>query len=232
MSAKIADACKCSTVISYMNSEYEEIAAPHKKKLFLNLFPEIHHSPPFTVVELGIGLFSNAPYYPSTVKLHLNILGIKPDVQRHALAMAAAEKNGLHLRIINCCAEELPFEDCSIDTVVNTNTLCTVQDPARALQEVKRVLKPGCRLLFWEQVLSETDTEVARLQAEKSDEEFRQWGCSFDKHSLKEIRKAGFAQIFGVFDEECYFELPGLELMGPTAAGVATRELHEMYTQN
>ena len=60
-------------------------------------------------------------------------------------------------------AEELPFDDASFDTVVSTWTLCSVDDPARSLAEVARVLRPGGRFLFLEHGLSD-EPRVARWQ--------------------------------------------------------------------
>ena len=58
-------------------------------------------------------------------------------------------------------AEDLPFEDASFDTVVATLVLCSVDDQPRALRQLRRVLRPGGRLLFLEHVRSE-DPELAR----------------------------------------------------------------------
>jgi ubiquinone/menaquinone biosynthesis C-methylase UbiE len=59
---------------------------------------------------------------------------------------------GREMTLKQARAEELPFEDESFDTVLVTLTLCTAQDPARALSEARRVLRPGGNLVFVEHV--------------------------------------------------------------------------------
>jgi SAM-dependent methyltransferase len=65
--------------------------------------------------------------------------------------------------VVEASAEQLPFEDASIDTAVATLVLCTIPHPEAALAEVARVLKPGGQLLFIEHVRAE-DPGLARWQ--------------------------------------------------------------------
>lgn len=89
-------------------------------------------------------------------------------------------------------AEQLPFSDESIDTVVGTWTLCSIADPAAALREMRRVLKPGGQLLFVEHGFS-PDAEVAAWQRRLTPV----WkkiagGCHLDRRIDTLIRSAGF----------------------------------------
>src|SRR6516164_11464374 len=61
-------------------------------------------------------------------------------------------------RVVDAGAEELPFADGSVDTVVSTFVLCTVEAPDLALREITRVLRPDGQLLFIEHVRSESPT--------------------------------------------------------------------------
>ena len=63
--------------------------------------------------------------------------------------------------VLRAPAEDLPFEDDTFDVVVSTLVLCGVDDQPRALREIRRVLRPGGRLLFLEHVRS-TDPKIAR----------------------------------------------------------------------
>jgi ubiquinone/menaquinone biosynthesis C-methylase UbiE len=66
-------------------------------------------------------------------------------------------------QVVEAPGEQLPLEDSSFDTVAMTLVLCTAPDPGAVLREVKRVLRPGGRLLFLEHVRAE-DPELARWQ--------------------------------------------------------------------
>jgi ubiquinone/menaquinone biosynthesis C-methylase UbiE len=89
-------------------------------------------------------------------------------------------------------AEALPFPDDSFDTAVSTLALCTVADPSRALAEVRRVLKPGGRLLFVEHVRHD-DARQARRQ-DRMDPIWRRLGhgCRCNRPTEASIRAAGF----------------------------------------
>jgi ubiquinone/menaquinone biosynthesis C-methylase UbiE len=96
-------------------------------------------------------------------------------------------------RIIDAPAERLPLADESVDTVVSTLVLCTVEDPERALCEIARVLRPGGQLLFVEHVRASS-----RLLAAWQDYLFRPWrgfagGCCCNRPTGELMRACGFA---------------------------------------
>jgi len=72
-------------------------------------------------------------------------------------------RSRLRARLVDAPAEQLPFPDGSIDTVVSTFVLCTVDAPDLALQEIARVLKPDGQLLLIEHVRSDSP-RLARWQ--------------------------------------------------------------------
>ncbi|HXH81763.1 MAG TPA: class I SAM-dependent methyltransferase [Candidatus Tectomicrobia bacterium] len=99
------------------------------------------------VLELGIGSALNVPYYGSTVS---RVVGIDPSMELWRLGVRRAKTSRVPVRLVLGSAECVPLRDRSVDTVVCTWTLCSISDPSRALAEVRRVLKPGGRLLFVE----------------------------------------------------------------------------------
>lgn len=113
------------------------------------------------VLELGIGGGLNLAFYdPARVE---SVTGVDPSEGLRRKALQAPHADGLEVRVSPGEAERLPFEDGVFDTVVCTFTLCSVHDPAAALAEARRVLKPGGRLLYCEHGLS-PDVEVQRWQ--------------------------------------------------------------------
>jgi ubiquinone/menaquinone biosynthesis C-methylase UbiE len=112
------------------------------------------------VVEIGAGTGANLSLYPDAVT---ELVAVEPDPH-----MAKRLREKLHgsaktATVVEAPAERMPFDDASFDTAVATLVLCTVPDPAAAIAEVTRVLKPGGRLLFVEHVRSE-DQGLARWQ--------------------------------------------------------------------
>jgi len=113
------------------------------------------------VLELGIGMGLNlALYDPGKVE---SVTGVDPAAELRAIAQAAPRDPRLAVSVEDGTAEALPFEDRSFDCVVCTFTLCSVHDPAAALAEARRVLKPGGRFLYCEHGLA-PDADVAKWQ--------------------------------------------------------------------
>ena len=98
------------------------------------------------VLELGVGSGLNLPYYgPGT-----RVVGVDPSMELQSYARDIAASHKLDVEFVAESAEQLSMPDNSFDTVVITWTLCTIPDPDAALREVRRVLKPGGRLIFAE----------------------------------------------------------------------------------
>jgi len=112
------------------------------------------------VLEVGIGSGLNLPFYHATVR---EILALEPDPKLIGMARRAPRGTEIPLRFIDASSESIPVENRSIDSVVTTWTLCTIPQAAKALQEMRRVLKPGGRLLFVEHGLA-PDRNVRRWQ--------------------------------------------------------------------
>ena len=142
------------------------------------------------VLELGIGSGLNLAFYPASVG---SVVGIEPSPLLRDLATARGRGLPFALTLHAAQAEHLPVESASIDTVATTWTLCSVGDAAAALGEVRRVLRPGGRLLFAEHGLA-PDAAVARWQRRITPV----WriiagGCHIDRAIDTTISRAGFA---------------------------------------
>ena len=112
------------------------------------------------VLEIGIGAGPNLEFYPASVK---EILALEPSAKLIAMAQRAAGKSSVAVKFLEASAEAIPLERGSVDTVVMTWTLCSIPDAPQALEEMRRVLKPGGRLLFVEHGRS-PDADVRKWQ--------------------------------------------------------------------
>jgi ubiquinone/menaquinone biosynthesis C-methylase UbiE len=101
-----------------------------------------------------------------------------------------AREQAQQAEVVQAPAEDLPFEDASFDAVVSTLVLCGA-DQKRSLGEVRRVLRPGGRLLFLEHVRSE-DPDLARLQDRMNWLNRLVVGCNCNRQTLAAIECAGF----------------------------------------
>ena len=142
------------------------------------------------VLELGIGGGLNLGFYdPSVVE---SVSGVDPSEELRRRAEHAERPQGLNVQVRDGTAEALPFEDRSFDTVVCTYTLCSVQDPVASLNEARRVLKPGGRLLFCEHGLA-PDLGVAKWQRRIEPVWKRiAGGCHLTRPVALNLERAGF----------------------------------------
>lgn len=143
------------------------------------------------VLELGCGGGINMEFYdPARVT---RLTGIDPSPKLLEMTRAAAAACGIDARIEGGVGEMMPFADASFDTVVTTFTLCSVQDPAAVLAEIRRVLRPGGTALFLEHGRA-PDTDVARWQRRIEPLWKRIGGnCHLTRPVCDTYRAAGFA---------------------------------------
>lgn len=104
------------------------------------------------VLEIGIGTGLNLAFYdPAKVT---QIVGVDPAAEMHTLARRRAAEISIPVETVALELEQIAAPDASFDTIVCTFTLCTIPDAVGALREMRRVLKPGGRLLFCEHGLA------------------------------------------------------------------------------
>lgn len=107
------------------------------------------------VLEIGIGTGLNLAHYGSNIS---RVQAVDPAPMLPARVAERRAVVHFPVEITQHSAEQLPHKDQTFDYVVSTWTLCTIPDPVLALQEVKRVLKPGGRFLFLEHGRSDDHT--------------------------------------------------------------------------
>jgi ubiquinone/menaquinone biosynthesis C-methylase UbiE len=141
------------------------------------------------VLEIGVGSGLNLGHYPAAVR---ELLALEPDPKLIRLARNRSAERSRAVSFMEASAERIPLENSSIDTVVSTWTMCTINDVRRALEEIRRVLKPGGRLLFVEHGLS-PDASVRKWQHRLDPLWTRVGGgCHLDRPIETLVTAAGF----------------------------------------
>lgn len=143
------------------------------------------------VVEVGAGSGANFAFYPATVD---EVVAVEPERYLREQATAAAADAAVPIRVVEGVADALPVEDGAFDVAVACLVLCSVPDQASALAELRRVLKPGGELRFFEHVRSAAPRGAALQRA--VDRLF--WprafgGCHTHRDTAAAIAAAGFA---------------------------------------
>lgn len=160
----------------------------HMHKHKANAFADL----PAKVVELGSGVGANLRYLPPGAHL----LAIEPNPYMHARLRRAARRRGVELEIRSVVGERIDLPDHSAETVISSLVLCTVNDPAAVLAEIRRILTPGGRFSFAEHVAAKPRTPTRWSQRILR----RPWawvfeGCSCERDLTSLIASAGFASV-------------------------------------
>ena len=165
------------------------------------------------VIEVGAGTGLNLEHYPDGIA---ELVLVEPEPAMARKLEQRLRELGRAARIVEASAEALPYPDGSFDTVVCTLVLCSVDDPSRALTELRRVLRPDGSLLFLEHVRSQ-DPRTARLQDRINPVwRFISNGCNCNRSTLSVIEGA-----ISVDDVE-HGEIPkALRIVRPLVSGRA-----------
>ncbi len=140
------------------------------------------------VLEIGGGTGANLCYYGAGVE---TLTVTEPEQPMLKRLERNARKQSSHATVLRAPAEDLPFADASFDTVVSTLVLCGVDDQPRVVRELRRVLRPGGRLIFIEHVRSD-DPGVAKMQDRMNSVNRFFVCCDCNRPTLDTIRSAGF----------------------------------------
>jgi len=171
-----------------------------------------------TVVEVGAGNGLNFAHYPPTVT---SVIAVEPEPHLRGLAYAAAREAPVPVEVHAGTAERLPLGDASCDVAVASLVLCSVRDQAEALAEMRRVLRVGGELRFYEHVVS-AKPWLARVQriAQRTVWPILCGGC----HPARDTGTA-IAQVGFVIErhERFPFSMSSLQPAVPFIVGIARR---------
>lgn len=136
------------------------------------------------VLEIGAGDGVNLSYYHTDAR----VIATEPDTESLELITEYQD----NVILAQADAEDLPFPDAMFDAVVGTLVFCTIPDAPRALQEVKRVLKPGGSLRLVEHVRAKNPIGAALMHAANPAWHWMTGGCNLNRDTLRAVRAAGF----------------------------------------
>ena len=199
---------------------YEDRVLPHLINIACSTKParkqreKIVHLAEGDVLEIGFGSGLNLPYYDSG-KVR-KIFGLEPSEGMRRKAQPNVDAAGLDVEFIDLPGEEIPLESRSIDTVLVTFTLCSIDDAVTALEGMRRVLKPGGKLLFAEHGAA-PDANVRRWQ-DRLNPAWKRFsgGCNMNRDIAGLIEGSGFRITS---DERMY--IPGVKILSYNYWGAA-----------
>jgi ubiquinone/menaquinone biosynthesis C-methylase UbiE len=137
---------------------------------------------------VGLGPGTDLKFVPPAVT---SVAAVEPVAAFRRMASRVADRHGIDIDILDGTGESIPFPDNSFDSVHIGLVLCSVDDVAATLGEIRRVLVPGGRLVVLEHVRG--DGATGRLQ----DLVARPWswfaaGCHPNRRTVDAIAAAGF----------------------------------------
>jgi ubiquinone/menaquinone biosynthesis C-methylase UbiE len=162
------------------------------------------------VIEVGAGNGMNFAHYPPGVA---HVLAVEPEPRLRELAKAEAAKAPVPIEVVDGTADRLPADDATLDAAIALLVLCSVPDVAAALAEIRRVLRPGGQLRFFEHVRADTPG-LARVQRALDATVWPTFGggCHPNRDTRAAIEAAGFA-----IEELEPFRIPETKIPAPTS---------------
>lgn len=152
------------------------------------------------ILEIGVGTGKNFPYYPKDVE----VTAIDFSEKMLERARKKARDLGIRVRLGQMDVQDLELEDNTFDTVVGSFVFCSVPDPIKSLQEVRRVSKPGGKVILLEHVLS-ANRLLAWLMNLVNPVAVRVMGPNINRRTVANVAKSGLKVeevtdlAFGIF---------------------------------
>jgi ubiquinone/menaquinone biosynthesis C-methylase UbiE len=193
-------------LLARFGGKHERHVADRKRALLSELNGDI--------LEIGPGTGVNLRYYGSGIRW----IGVEPNPFMHPHLRQEAMRVGLKIDLRSGKAERLDIGDESMDAVVGTLVLCSVEDVRGTLREIQRVLRPGGRFVFLEHVAAPPKTWLRRLQRlVRPVSRLLADGCCPDRETWRVLVGAGFARV-----DYQSFRVP-IPITAPHIAGVAVK---------
>ncbi len=174
-----------ATLLAHADGAQHRLYGDLKRELFAPLAG--------TVLEIGPGSGLNLQYLPDAVD---RWIGVEPNPHFHGYIEKQEASGRFEIATHEAVAEELPVADRTVDAVISTLVLCSVDSVERSLDEIRRVLRPGGRFVFIEHVAAEdgrwlhaTQRAIQPLWCYCAD------GCHLQRRTHENIQNAGFSEV-------------------------------------
>jgi SAM-dependent methyltransferase len=170
------------------------------------------------VIEVGAGNGLNFPHYPPTVT---ELVAVEPEPFLRERALEIAAEAHVPVTVFAGVAEDLPVESAAFDAAVASLVLCSVVDQTRALAELRRVIRAGGELRFYEHVRARRPALARAQQAFDLLWPRVAGGCHAGRETRSAIERAGF--VIERCDEFVFRPFPLALPTAPHILGIARR---------
>lgn len=196
---------------------YDRMMVPAERK-FGPIREELLADVSGEVLEIGAGTGLNFQYYRNGA----HVTATEPDPYMLERARKRAAESPVSIELHQAAAEDLPFPDATFDYVIDTLVLCTVEDPRRALAEIKRVLKPGGELRLYEHVRYENPIGAISQDIVAPVWSWFGAGCHPNRDTGRLLQEAGFHVVSSRIRKELP-PVPPMVFTRPNLQAVAQR---------
>lgn len=142
------------------------------------------------VLEIGVGTGKNIEYYPDNV----DITAIDFSDKMLERAREKAIKYKKNVKLMEMDAQNMSFQDDSFDTIITSCVFCSVPDPIKGLKEMRRVCKPGGRIIMIEHVRSEKRV-LGFIMDLLNPAVVNSYGANINRRTVENAKGSGFTNI-------------------------------------
>lgn len=173
-----------SWILNNLSGYMDTLFGKNKKVLFEN------H--PNTVIEIGAGAGANMRYLRKGTRL----IAIEPNIHMHGNLHKSANKYGIELEIKTLTGESIDLPDNYCEFVIGTLVLCTVTNPIKCIEQIKRILKPAGAFIFLEHVKAKENILLDLIQRWLH----KPWhwffeGCHTNRDTQLLLESSGFSKL-------------------------------------